>query len=280
VVLYDAGSHDGVYHIATELLEGETLRQRLSGAALPVRKAIDYGTQIARGLAAGHAKGIVHRDLKPENLFVTRDGLVKILDFGLAKYDIPKAAAASPTDLATQTIVTDPGKVLGTTGYMSPEQVRGQMADARSDLFSLGVVLYEMVSGKRAFTGDSTIEVMNAILKQEPPELEGAVPPALDRIIRRCLEKKPEERFQSASDLAFALGSISETSEHKAQASPPRRHYLRVTALAAGAVVLLAVGALAGMRMVRPPLPSFQRVTFRRGLVINGRFGNGGKTIV
>jgi eukaryotic-like serine/threonine-protein kinase len=174
VVLYDAGLHDGVYYIASELLEGESLRERLSGAALPVRKAIDYGVQIARGLAAAHAKGIIHRDLKPENLFVTKDGVVKILDFGLAKYQAAKAASARPTDLETEPMETDPGKVMGTVGYMSPEQVRGQMADARSDLFSLGLVLYEMVSGKRAFTGESAVEVMNAILKQEPPEQEGA----------------------------------------------------------------------------------------------------------
>jgi Tol biopolymer transport system component len=280
VVLYEAGLQNGVYYVATELLEGESLRERLSSAAVPVRKVIDYGTQIARGLAAGHAKGIVHRDLKPENLFVTRDGLVKILDFGLAKYEIPKAAAASPTELATQTIATDPGKVLGTVGYMSPEQIRGQSADTRSDLFSLGVVLYEMVSRKRAFRGDSAVELMNAILKHEPPELEAALPPSLDRIIHRCLEKKPEERFQSASDLAFALGSISETSEHKAQVPPPQRRYLRAIALVAVAVVLLAAGALAGRRMVRAPLPSFQRVTFRRGFISNGRFGNGYKTIL
>jgi serine/threonine protein kinase/dipeptidyl aminopeptidase/acylaminoacyl peptidase len=280
VVLYDAGLQDGVYYVATELLEGETLRQRLAGAVLPVRKAIDYGVQIARGLAAAHAKGIIHRDLKPENLFVTKDGVVKILDFGLAKHQTAKAASAPPTDLETQPMETDPGHVMGTVGYMSPEQVRGQMAEARSDLFSLGLVLYEMVSGKRAFTGDSAVEVMNAILKQEPPELEGALPPALDRIIRRCLEKKPEERFQSAADLAFALESISGSSERKAQAGAPRRRYLRLIALASGAAVLVAAGVFVGQRTTRAPMPSFQRITYRRGYVDNGRFANGGRTIV
>jgi hypothetical protein len=164
---------------------------------------------------------------------------------------------------------------------MSPEQVRGQVAGARSDLFSLGLVLYEMVSGKRAFTGDSAVEVMNAILKQEPPELEGALPPSLDRIIRRCLEKKPEERFQSAADLAFALESFSGSTERKAQPEPPRRRYARQLALASGAIVLVAAaGVFVGQRTTRAPAPSFQRVTYRRGVVDNGRFANGGRTIV
>ncbi len=281
VVIYDAGSESGVFYVATELLDGETLRERLAGSALPVRKALDYAIQTARGLAAAHAKGITHRDLKPENLFLTKDGLVKILDFGLAKQAGIKSVGAHPTELATQPIETDPGQVLGTVGYMSPEQVRGQAVDARSDLFSLGVVLYEMVSGKRAFAGDSAVETMSAILKQEPPDLDDALPPALDRMIRRCLEKKPEERFESARDLAFALESISgttATSEGKAPVKP-RRRYGRMIAVAAGICVLLAAVFLAGQRMARTPSPSFLRVTYRKGFIDNGRFANGGRTI-
>jgi len=281
VVIYDSGSEGGVFYVATELLEGETLRDRLAGSALPVRKAIDYAIQTARGLAAAHAKGITHRDLKPENLFLTKDGLVKILDFGLAKHAAIKSAGTHPTELATQPIETDPGKVLGTVGYMSPEQVRGQVADARSDLFSLGVVLYEMVSGKRAFSGDSAVEVMSAILKQEPPELDAALPPVLDRMIRRCLEKKPEERFQSALDLAFALESISGTTSSGTQQIGKSRRFPWMIALAAGLCVL--VGALmffVGRRTSHAPSPSFQRVTFRRGIVAGGRFANAGRTIV
>jgi Tol biopolymer transport system component len=215
LAVYDIGRLDASPYIVSELLEGETLRERMgatatSADALPMRKAIDYAIQLARGLAAAHDKGIVHRDLKPENVFITTDGRVKILDFGLAKLTESEPAAAA--DLVTQSN-TDPGLVLGTVGYMSPEQVRGAAADHRSDIFSFGVVLYEMLSGRRAFRRDSSVETMTAILKEDPPEIgERGPPPALTRIVNRCLEKAPAARFQSTHDLAFALEALSSQS--------------------------------------------------------------------
>ncbi|HEV8610295.1 MAG TPA: serine/threonine-protein kinase, partial [Thermoanaerobaculia bacterium] len=206
--VYDIGSHDGAPYVVTELLEGETLRSRLAAGALSARKALDYAIQIARGLAAAHEKGIVHRDLKPENLFVTKDGRVKILDFGLAKLKQPEPGTEKETELPTGTMGTEPGVVLGTMGYMSPEQVRGQPADRRSDLFSFGAILYEMLSGQRAFRGDTAADTITAILTKEPPDLSQTnreIHPGLDRILRHCLEKNPEERFESARDLAFDL---------------------------------------------------------------------------
>jgi len=209
LTVYDIGTHECWPYIVTELLEGEELRAQLNGGALPQRKAIDYAQQIASGLAAAHAKGIVHRDLKPENLFITLDGQVKILDFGLAKLR-PQQGAPASSYVAIQRAATNPGMVLGTVGYMSPEQVSRQEADHRSDIFSFGVILYEMLSGRRTFTGDSEIEVMNAILKEEPAELnETKISSALEKIVRRCLEKKPERRFQSTSDLRFAIETLS-----------------------------------------------------------------------
>jgi serine/threonine protein kinase len=193
LAVYDIGQHEGAPYIVSELLDGTTLGERLSApeSGLSPRKAVEYAVQIARGLAAAHDKGIVHRDLKPENLFITEDGRVKILDFGLAK--LTQKEAADTADLSTRTN-TDPGVVVGTVGYMSPEQVRGQQADHRSDVFAFGAVLYEMLSGKRAFSRDSSVETLNAILKEEPPDLpiaERQIPPALGRIVDRCLEKSP-----------------------------------------------------------------------------------------
>jgi non-specific serine/threonine protein kinase len=208
--VYELGDHEGRPFMATELLEGETLRERLSGTSLGWRKATEIGAAIADGLGAAHEAGICHRDLKPDNIFITSDGRVKILDFGLAR-DV-KAASADETHSPTVSRYTDPGAVMGTAGYMSPEQVRGEQADARSDIFALGSVLYETATGRRAFARDTAAETMTAILREEPEEpaaADTAVAPELQRIITRCLEKNPEERFQSARDLAFALHSVS-----------------------------------------------------------------------
>jgi Tol biopolymer transport system component len=208
LAIHDFGEHDGSPYIVTELLEGETLRGRMGAGAIPVRKATEVARQVARGLAAAHDKGIVHRDLKPENIFVTPDGRVKILDFGLAKL-VPERVTPDAATLPTQ---TEPGVVMGTVGYMPPEQVKGQVADHRSDLFSFGAILYEMLLGTRAFTGETSVEIMNAILKEDPPDLLEAgqnIPAALGRIVGHCLEKNPAERFQSARDVAFALEAFS-----------------------------------------------------------------------
>jgi serine/threonine protein kinase len=210
VTIYELGTHDGAPFIAMELLEGETLRDKLDRGAIPARKSIEYAVQIANGLAAAHEKGIVHRDLKPENIFTMPDGRIKILDFGLAKLTAP---ADAPDDATAKRGTA--GTVMGTAGYMSPEQVLALEVDHRSDIFSFGAILYEMLSGQRAFRRDSSVETMNAILKEDPPELSvsGAqVSPAIDRIIRRCLEKNRTERIQNARDLAFALDGLSGTS--------------------------------------------------------------------
>jgi len=212
--IFDIGDQEGAPYVVSELLEGETLRDRLKSGPTSNRKAIDYALQVARGLAAAHEKGIVHRDLKPENLFLTNDGRVKILDFGLAKLTRPESQG-SEGDLPTIQGLTEPGLIMGTAGYMSPEQVRGKSADQRSDIFAFGAILHEMISGKRAFRGDTAADTMSAILKEEPPELSETgrpVPPGLERIVRHCLEKNPAERFHSARDLAFALEALTEIS--------------------------------------------------------------------
>ena len=273
----------------TELLEGETLRNRLLSGALPLRKAIDYAVQIAKGLAAAHEKGIVHRDLKPENLFLTRDGRVKILDFGLAKLK-PETGDDGKTDMKTVSGGTEPGVVLGTMGYMSPEQVRGKPADKRSDLFSFGTILYEMLSGQRAFRGDTAADTITAILTKEPPDLSQTnkeIHPGLDRIVRHCLEKNPEERFESARDVAFDLEALSSVSAPTGAVAAPfaEAKRRRVWPLVAGAVLAtaLAVGVpayLAGRKAGDQPPPSFRQLTFRRGEIQSAQFAPDGTTVV
>ena len=220
--VHDMGTHEGTPYMVCELLEGETLRERLSGAVLSSRKAIEFGTQIAHGLAAAHEKGITHRDLKPENIYITKDGRVKILDFGLAKIARGSGTNSAQTLTAVDVALTEAGQVLGTAGYMSPEQVRGLEVDHRSDIFSFGSIFFEMLSGKRAFTRDTAAETMTAILKEDPPELTQLnrnISPALERIARHCLEKTPEQRFQSARDLAFDLEALSQYSGWSCSAS-------------------------------------------------------------
>ncbi|HEY3202309.1 MAG TPA: protein kinase [Thermoanaerobaculia bacterium] len=285
--VHDIGTADGAPYIVTELLEGETLRSRLGVGALPPRKAIDYAIQIARGLAAAHEKGIVHRDLKPENLFLTKDGRVKILDFGLAKLTQAKDGG-SGTNLQTIS-ETEPGVVLGTMGYMSPEQVRGKAADPRSDIFAFGTILHEMLSGQRAFRGDTAADTITAILSKEPPDLSQTnkdIHPGIDRIVRHCLEKNPEERFQSARDVAFDLETLSGISAPTAAVAAPapaaKRRWLAPAALAAA--VALAAGLAAGYRYgkragFRPP-PNYQQLTFRRGELYSARFAPDGQTVI
>jgi serine/threonine protein kinase len=252
LVIHHIDTHNGAPYIVSELLEGETLRERMAGIALPQRKAIDYALQITHGLAAAHEKGIVHRDLKPENIFVTKDGRVKILDFGVAKLTAALDGDQSQTGIPTRRVNTDPGKVIGTVGYMSPEQVKGQPADHRSDIFSFGAVLYEMLSGRRAFHGESAAETMSAVLKEDPPDLSETnqrISSALERLVNHCLEKNPEARFHSARDLAFALEALSGSSVASAEtmampALAPRwmkRRELIAWTIAAVAVLSLAL---------------------------------------
>ncbi len=284
--VYDIGMQEGAPYVVEELLEGETLRAALSGGKLSPRKAIDCGLQIAHGLSAAHEKGIVHRDLKPENLFVTKSGRVKILDFGLAKLMHSDSGIGPQSKLPTETVGTEPGVVMGTLGYMSPEQVRGTAVDARSDIFSFGAILYEMVSGKRAFKKDTAADTMAAILNEDPPELSvtnQSISPALDRVVRHCLEKSPEQRFHSAHDLAFDLETISGVSGSTPAAgsrSPPSGIWGKPLLAAA----LVGVGLLAGWSVSairrKTPAPSYRRLTFRRGTVFTARFAPDGQTVV
>jgi hypothetical protein len=285
LAIFDFGTADGIAYAVTELLEGETLGARLAHGPLPVRKAVEYAIQIAIGLGAAHQKGIVHRDLKPENLFLTNEGRVKILDFGLARQT--PLLPGGETSASTVTSYTEPGTVLGTVAYMSPEQVRGFPADARSDIFSFGAVLYEMLSGRRPFKGDSAAETMHVILTVDPPELgepKRSVPPALERIVHHCLEKRPEQRFHSANDLAFDLEALSGSSG--TTAALVQRRAIRAKRVAR-TIALLAVGIGIGMLAERTlrtghpaDAPIYRRLTFERGGLEQARFAPDGNTVV
>ncbi len=265
LAVYQLGSHDANPYLVSELLEGHTLREILLRGPLPPRKAVDYAIQTAHGLAAAHEKGIVHRDLKPENLFVTKDGRIKILDFGLAKViDSPRS---SEPNTPTMSEGTEPGVVLGTAGYMAPEQVRGEMPDGRADLFALGSILHEMLTSKRAFHKPTSAETMSAILNEEPPPISQLVPtasPALQKVVHRCLEKAPQQRFHSASDLAFALEALSDSGSAptgQMLRSSPQKRWLWTAIVA----VLVAISGSIAVFYVRsgtvPVLESIVQLT-------------------
>ena len=269
LAVYDVGAHDGLPFIVSELLEGETLRERLKTGPLPVRKAIEAAIQIAQALAVAHEKGIVHRDLKPDNVFINRDGRAKVLDFGLAKLTQADSPLVGDTNAPTTPRQTQVGVVLGTIGYMAPEQVRAQAVDHRADVFAFGAILYEMLSGRRAFTGETTIDTMTSILKEDPPDLPLAdrhIPPALARIVDRCLEKSPERRFHSMHDLAIALETLSSHSETSiSEPSVVGRQRSRVwVPWAVAALAVIAASAAGGWMYVNK---SVDVATYRSSLL-------------
>ncbi len=292
VAVYDIGIEGDRRYIVSELLEGESLRVRLRLGAVPPRKAIDMAQQVARGLAAAHEKGIIHRDLKPENIFVTRDGQVKILDFGLVKLMAPRVPGMHPQHPLDDTAPTlpgtptEPGRLLGTVGYMSPEQIRGGAGDHRSDIFAFGAMLYEMLTGRQPFRGDSPIETLNAILKDDPPdvaEVNPRIPMAIDRVVRHCLEKNPEERFQSARDIAFDLGALSGLTSQTFVRPTLRnlrwRDLVKPLAYIGAALVIAAAAFFLGQQRGTMPPPRFHRLTYRSGTIFNARFSPDGQTI-
>ena len=279
--VHDVGTQDGTHYIVTELLQGSTLREKLISGPIPTRRTIEIAIQVAQGLAAAHEKGIVHRDLKPDNLFLTQDSRAKILDFGLAKRT---ESALQPNDATrASSMHTSAGMLLGTVGYMSPEQVRGELVDHRSDIFALGTVLYEMLTGKPAFRRNSSVETMTAILNEEPAELASASqppPPALQHIVHRCLEKDPNQRFQSAKDLSFALESIAAGSPSQATPIQLVRRSRRALALPLTALALVLI-FLAWRAWAPPPKqPVWRQMTFGLGYLSTARFGPDGQTIV
>jgi serine/threonine protein kinase/WD40 repeat protein len=283
LAIFDVGSHNGVYYIVSELLEGRSLRSALSDHPLSLKKSVEYALQVAKGLAAAHEKGIVHRDLKPENIFVTEEGQIKILDFGLAK----SLNLDSADGGRTLTVQTTPGMVLGTVGYMSPEQVRGQSAETRSDLFAFGAILYEMLFGKPAFQRPTSADTMSAILKEDAPDVSDSgktIPPALEGIIHHCLEKNPQRRFQSAQDLAFNLEQFvrPSTSGHALVTGSQSRakRFLWPLLLSFAAALAVSSAFLLGRRSLHNVKPSFQQLTFQRGRLLKARFSPDGQTIV
>ena len=287
--VYDIGQWQESPYMVCELLEGETLREKMQEGPISQRRALAYASQIAEGLAAAHSKGVVHRDLKPENIFITNDDRVKVLDFGLAKLARMEAAGSQPGEGATATVAvhTIPGMILGTAGYMSPEQVRGKDVDARTDIFAFGAILYEMLSGARAFKGDSSIETMNAILKDDPPELDTAklqISPGLERIVRRCLEKEPTRRFDSARDVGFALEAISgssATSSVPANALPPgSRRWVKAAGWAIVAVAAVLAAYYVGRAHASPSAVTYRQLTFDPGYAGPARFTRDGETVV
>jgi eukaryotic-like serine/threonine-protein kinase len=288
VVVHDVGTEDGAPFLVTELLPGESLRERLRHGRIPLRSALEIATQVAEGLAAAHVRGVVHRDIKPENIFVTSEGRAKVLDFGIAKLTKPRPVEGTrnllDTTLTPDSIGTRPGTVIGTPGYMSPEQVRGDPVDARTDIFSLGTVLYEMLGSSRAFPGQSFIESGHAILQSEPAPLPDTVPPWVDRVVRRCLEKEPARRFQSAADLAFALAAptLQTSGSARALTASSRRARWTGLALLVGALMLVG-GSIALTRRLGArhgeELPTFEQLTFREGAIGGARFASGERIV-
>src|ERR1700733_8771505 len=282
VAVYDVGFNEGSPYIVCELLEGQTLRKRLAEGALPVRLAVDYSLQIIQGLIAAHDRRIIHRDLKPENLFVTSDGRVKILDFGVAKLQsAPEEHGRPVEDLTT---VTKSGAVIGTVAYMSPEQLRGKGVDHRSDIFSVGAILYEMLTGRRAFRRETEVDTITAVLCEEPPAVnleQASVPVSFQQIVRHCLEKEPENRFQSARDLAFALDTLSDPSD--ARISVYKRAGSKTKFLlgaVAGILLAAALVLLANPWLKNSLSPSYQRLTVEQGTVYSARFAPDFRAIV
>jgi hypothetical protein len=274
LAVYDVGLHEKAPYLVSELLEGDTLRSRLRNGSLPAWKAVDYARQMAMGLAAAHSRGITHRDVKPENIFITNDGRVKILDFGLAK----AAPTSSAPDDVTITVVSTPGIAMGTPAYMSPEQVRGETIDHRSDIFSLGCVIYEMLTGQKAFDGRTDADRMSAVLKDDP-SFDDKMPLPLQRSVRHCLEKNPGERFQSARDLAFDLESMTREDTAARPAIQPGKNLLWLPWALAGVLALACAGLWLDRARIVPP-PVFHRLTFSRGMIHAARFTPDGASVI